>query len=147
MQPFHHFRINTVDEAVQLASQAHQRGQAVRYLAGGTTLVDLMRLEVINPLVVIDLGNLLDSHTASARVHDGRLSLSAFASMAEVERDPVVRRQARSSQSHWRRRPASRFAIWRRWAVISCRKPAVPTIAILPGKPATGATPVPGVQR
>ena len=94
MQPFHHFRINTVDEAVQLASQAHQRGQAVRYLAGGTTLVDLMRLEVINPLVVIDLGNLLDSHTASARVHDGRLSLSAFASMAEVERDPVVRRQA-----------------------------------------------------
>lgn len=94
MQPFHHFRINTLDEAVQLAAQAHQRGQAVRYLAGGTTLVDLMRLEVINPLVVIDLGNLRAGNTTPARIHDDHLSLNAFASMAQVVRDPLVRRQA-----------------------------------------------------
>lgn len=94
MQPFHHFRINTVDEAVQLANEAHQRGQAVRYLAGGTTLVDLMRLEVLNSLVVIDLGNLRTSNVAPVRVHDGRLRLNAFASMAEVARDSVVRRHA-----------------------------------------------------
>ncbi len=81
-----------MEEAVQLAHEAHQRGQAVRYLAGGTTLVDLMRLEVLNPLVVIDLGNLRAGNAAPAQVHGGRLSLNAFASMAEVVRDPVVRR-------------------------------------------------------
>jgi len=48
MDSFTFTRPTTVDQAVQLAakSQTAQQGAQVRFVAGGTTLVDLMKLNV-----------------------------------------------------------------------------------------------------
>jgi xanthine dehydrogenase YagS FAD-binding subunit len=53
MRPFAYVR--ALDEASALASGS---SPDARYLAGGTTLVDLMRLDVMSPRQVVDLGGL-----------------------------------------------------------------------------------------
>src|SRR3546814_18929673 len=57
MQSFHYTRAADIDEAMRLAARAGSGGQ-VRFLAGGTTLVDLMKLDVETPAHVIDINGL-----------------------------------------------------------------------------------------
>jgi xanthine dehydrogenase YagS FAD-binding subunit len=53
MQPFTYTRAADEDRAVAVG-----RGQGVHYLAGGTTLVDLMRLDVMRPSGLVDVNAL-----------------------------------------------------------------------------------------
>src|SRR6185503_20612789 len=53
MEPFQYVRAETADQAVA----AGQR-DAARFIAGGTTLVDLMRLEVMRPRSIVDITGL-----------------------------------------------------------------------------------------
>ena len=53
MQPFVYVHADSIDHALASA----RRGDA-RYIAGGTTLVDLMRLEVMRPTTVVDISGL-----------------------------------------------------------------------------------------
>ena len=53
MSPFDYIRADSVDEAVRAGS-----GEQVRYLAGGTNLVDLMKENVERPVTVIDINRL-----------------------------------------------------------------------------------------
>lgn len=53
MHPFHYVRARDEAEAVQAAS-----AQDAQVIAGGTTLVDLMRLEVMRPSAVVDITGL-----------------------------------------------------------------------------------------
>lgn len=91
MQPFHHVRVKTLEEAVQLAGSAAARGQSVKFLAGGTSLVDLMKLDVVNPLLVIDLGAVRQADKTPVEASRRTLRLSAFATMSEVARHPLIR--------------------------------------------------------
>ena len=85
MRPFTYLRAED-------ASSAHQAAVVgSTYLAGGTTLLDLMKLDVMRPETVIDIGPLRGSSPAVSATPAG-LKLSAFASMAEVARDANVRR-------------------------------------------------------
>jgi xanthine dehydrogenase YagS FAD-binding subunit len=62
MRPFILEQADTANAAVQAAAAANARSSvdlAVRYLAGGTTLIDLMKLDVMRPEVVINI-NALD---------------------------------------------------------------------------------------
>ena len=56
MQPFAFDHVSTRAGAVQAAAHTD-----AAFLAGGTTLIDLMKLDVMRPDVVIDINRLADS--------------------------------------------------------------------------------------
>jgi xanthine dehydrogenase YagS FAD-binding subunit len=82
MQPFHYVRAETTDQAVT----AGQR-DAARFVAGGTTLIDLMRLEVMRPTSLVDITGL-----PLATIDDlgGGLRIGALATNTDVAYHPLV---------------------------------------------------------
>lgn len=82
MKPFSYVRPADASAAIAAASA----GDA-RFLAGGTTLVDLMRLEVMTPSALVDLGRV--PLTAIAKQGDG-LRIGAMASNSDVATHPLV---------------------------------------------------------
>ena len=83
MQPFAYERASTMADAAKSgkdtgAGDVHAPAQ---FLAGGTTLVDLMKLNVMTPERVIDL-NALRQQYSGISLDDTGLTLGAFASMA-----------------------------------------------------------------
>jgi xanthine dehydrogenase YagS FAD-binding subunit len=93
MRPFAYERADDVVEAARLGRETGQ-GQTdapVQYLAGGTTLIDLMKLDVLRPARIVDITPLRLQHSAIELTPDG-LRLGALATMAKVAADPGVRR-------------------------------------------------------
>ncbi len=91
MRPFIYDRATDPAQAVRLGQQTGQ-GQTdapVQFLAGGTTLLDLMKLDVLTPERVVDITPLRTAHAAIENGPDG-LRLGAFAKMAAVAAHPVV---------------------------------------------------------
>jgi xanthine dehydrogenase YagS FAD-binding subunit len=84
MNPFTFARAQSVAEAVRGA------GDDVRFLAGGTTLIDLMKLDVERPAGVIDINAL--PLAAVAATPQGGLRIGALARNSDVARDPLVAR-------------------------------------------------------
>ncbi len=86
MQPFSYGHAADRAQALTLA------GAGGQYLAGGTTLVDLMKLDVMTPVAVVDINALAREHGAVA--FDGHvLRLGALARMADVAEHADVRRE------------------------------------------------------
>ncbi|MEV0999371.1 xanthine dehydrogenase family protein subunit M [Nonomuraea sp. NPDC050202] len=88
MRPFAYAAPATLDEAVHALSES---GPGTKLLAGGTTLYDLMKLDVETPPAVVDiraLPELAGIDTAGS----SELSFGAGALMADVAADPVLRR-------------------------------------------------------
>ena len=84
--------------AAGAASATAQQGASVRYLAGGTTLVDLMKLGVERPERVIDI-NRLGLADISPQAN-GDLSVGATARNSDLAHHPLVReRYAALSQA------------------------------------------------
>ena len=84
MNPFSYARVSTSAAAVDAAA----REASSAYLAGGTTLIDLMQLEVVNPTALVDV-----SAVPLARIETlpgGGLRLGALARNSEVARHPAV---------------------------------------------------------
>jgi xanthine dehydrogenase YagS FAD-binding subunit len=65
-------------------------GAGERWIAGGTTLVDLMKLGVERPRGLVDLGLRRDALAGIVEA-DGGLTLGALTTMAEAERDARIR--------------------------------------------------------
>jgi xanthine dehydrogenase YagS FAD-binding subunit len=86
MRPFAYQRAADVAGAVRLPT-----GASLSFLAGGTTLLDLMKLDVMRPELLIDINGLRDGQ-APVSTNERGLRLSAFARMAEVAEDEDVRR-------------------------------------------------------
>ncbi len=82
----------TPAQAAQLAasSQTAQQGADVRFVAGGTTLIDLMKLDVEAPTKVIDI-NRLDLAKVEKQP-DGSLRIGALVRNADLAHDPNVTR-------------------------------------------------------
>lgn len=82
MQPFAYVRADSVDHAVASGRRDH-----AHYIAGGTTLVDLMRLEVMRPRAIVDITGL-----ALTGIEDqgGGLRIGALASNTDVAYHPLV---------------------------------------------------------
>src|SRR5437870_13467733 len=75
--------------AAARATTAHQ-GADVRFMAGGTTLIDLMKLNVETPARVIDINRLpLDKIEATS---DGGLKIGATVRNSDLAHHPTVRR-------------------------------------------------------
>ena len=60
MQSFEFTRPENASEAINLAGYAKtaQQSADVRFIAGGTTLIDLMKLEVETPVRLLDINRL-----------------------------------------------------------------------------------------
>lgn len=83
MRPYTYAQVRSVREAVRDAKPG------TAFLAGGTTLVDLMKLEVMSPDRVVDINRLpLDGISLD---HDG-LHIGALERMSDVATAPAVRR-------------------------------------------------------
>jgi xanthine dehydrogenase YagS FAD-binding subunit len=92
MRPFRYERANDLAQAVRLGDGTGQ-GQVdapVQFMAGGTTLIDLMKLDVLRPTRVVDL-TALTSRLQYIESTDHGLRLGAFASMAAVAEHPVIK--------------------------------------------------------
>lgn len=92
MRPFSYARAADLAQAVRLGKHTGS-GQAdapVQFLAGGTTLYDLMKLDVMVPERLVDLTPLHATHAAITSTTAG-LRLGAFARMAHVAAHPSVR--------------------------------------------------------
>jgi len=73
------------------ATEAGQTGADTQFLAGGTTLLDLMKLDVLTPKRVVDINPLEADHNAIEATPQG-LRLGALARMAQVADHPAVQR-------------------------------------------------------
>jgi xanthine dehydrogenase YagS FAD-binding subunit len=88
MRPFLFEQTSSLSGAVQAAAGA----PTAAYLAGGTTLIDLMKLDVMRPDVVVDINRLSDSPLGKIeRTREG-LRLGALVRMADAADHPDIRR-------------------------------------------------------
>jgi xanthine dehydrogenase YagS FAD-binding subunit len=74
----------------EAAAQAHITAP-VQYLAGGTTLIDLMKIDVMRPEVLVDINALAGQHGEIRADGDG-LKLGALVRMADAAEHPAIRR-------------------------------------------------------
>lgn len=87
MQPFTYQRAASWTEASRIAAGD---SPSPSFLAGGTTLLDLMKLEVLQPRTVIDITPLAEAHGDVTATPQG-LRLGALARMDQVAEHPAVR--------------------------------------------------------
>jgi len=93
MRPFTYERAGDEAQALRAGRQAGQgQGDApAQYLAGGTTLIDLMKLNVLRPEHVVDITPLRARYSDIQLGPDG-LRLGALATMSAVADHPVILR-------------------------------------------------------
>ena len=94
MRPFVYARAETVEAAVRAAdvpASGPPTRAATQYLAGGTTILDLMKLDTMRPEALVDINDLAAGHGA-IEVAPQALRLGALARMATVADHPAVRR-------------------------------------------------------
>jgi xanthine dehydrogenase YagS FAD-binding subunit len=88
MIDFQYTRATSLDHAIRSAATT-----SGRFIAGGTTLVDLMKLEVERPTHLVDINSLRTNPSLSTvlQLPDGGLRLGALARMSDVAWDQRVR--------------------------------------------------------
>ena len=92
MQAFAFTRASDIQQAVQAGAHAStaQQGAEVRFVAGGTTLIDLMKLDVEQPNQVVDINHLPLNQVETTA--DGRLKIGALVRNADLAVLPEVQR-------------------------------------------------------
>ncbi|MGZ9811878.1 FAD binding domain-containing protein [Pseudoroseicyclus sp. H15] len=84
MKPFDYVR---AENALSASQAAHGEGRA--FIAGGTNLIDLMKLEVMAPGTLVDINRLgLDG----IEEHEGGLRIGATVTNSDLAADPRVRK-------------------------------------------------------
>jgi xanthine dehydrogenase YagS FAD-binding subunit len=93
MRPFAYERAVDAGEASRLGRDTGQgqTGARTQFLAGGTTLIDLMKLDVLRPEQVVDI-NPLESRYGAVEAGPEGLRLGALARMSAAADHPAVRR-------------------------------------------------------
>ncbi|HEX2385119.1 MAG TPA: xanthine dehydrogenase family protein subunit M, partial [Candidatus Binatia bacterium] len=87
---FEYFAPSSVKEAVELLSTYKDD---VKILAGGQSLVPLMKLRLAKPKYVIDLNGIGDVNYI--REANGAVHIGALATHSEIERSEIIRRDCR----------------------------------------------------
>ena len=86
MRPFDYHRARTIDDALN----AFQDSGRAHYLAGGTTLIDLVKLDVMRPTQVVDICRLPLERIE--RTSDGGLRIEANARNSDIAWSEEVKR-------------------------------------------------------
>jgi len=84
--PFTYKRAATVDEALGLAAEA---GEEAKYLAGGHSLMPLMKLRLAVPETIVDIGRLGD--LSYVREANGHVAVGALTCHDDVARSDLLR--------------------------------------------------------
>lgn len=93
MQLFEYVRPRDIDSAIQLGAQSRtaQQGAQVRYVAGGTTVLDLMKLDVEQPRQLVDINRIgLDKIETAP---DGGLVVGAMVRNSDLAHHPQVKQR------------------------------------------------------
>jgi len=92
MEPFAFSRATDPGKAISAAAKSStaQQGAEVRFVAGGTTLLDLMKLNVERPTQVIDINHLPLADVE--RTPDGGLKIGALVRNSDLAHHPQVQR-------------------------------------------------------
>lgn len=91
MRPFAYQRATTLADASRLGGDTRQ-GQTdapVQFLAGGTTVIDLMKLDVLRPKTLVDITPLAQGNDSIEATPTG-LRLGAFAKMSAAAKHRAV---------------------------------------------------------
>jgi xanthine dehydrogenase YagS FAD-binding subunit len=96
MRPFTYQKATDPQVAVQALAAAASANSSltdavIQPLAGGTTLLDLMKLDVMRPSVLVDI-NPLSSAWSTVSLDGGNLKLGALARMSDVAANPDIQR-------------------------------------------------------
>jgi xanthine dehydrogenase YagS FAD-binding subunit len=96
MRPFAYQRVTDASSAAQALAAAAADNKplteaSAQPLAGGTTLIDLMKLDVMRPSTVVDI-NPLRSQWSGIDLSSGNLRLGALARMSDVAANPEIQR-------------------------------------------------------
>src|SRR6266700_3519155 len=93
MQPFELITVDTIQDAVkaQSSSPTAQQGAPIRYIAGGTNLVDYMKLNVEAPRQLVDINGL--NLGKIEPLPGGGLRIGALARNSAVAYDEMVKQQ------------------------------------------------------
>lgn len=83
--PFEYVRVQSVDEAVAALTE---HGEDAKLLAGGHSLLPIMKLRLAVPTVLIDLGGIRD--LSYVRVEGDEVAIGACTRLYELERDAVA---------------------------------------------------------
>jgi xanthine dehydrogenase YagS FAD-binding subunit len=92
MQSFEFLRAENASAAIAASARSStaQHGASVRFVAGGTTLLDLMKLNVERPVHVVDINHLpLDK---IERLPDGGVRIGATVRNSDLAQHPIVQR-------------------------------------------------------
>ncbi len=94
MRPFIYKPARDAGDAVALgASQAEAHVRApIQFLAGGTTLIDLMKIDVMQPTALVDLKRIQDPAMRRIEATDQGLRIGALVSMAEAADNAAIKR-------------------------------------------------------
>ena len=84
MRPFTYTRAQTVDDAIQ----AYGEGPDVRFIGGGTNLLDLMKMGVERPTHLIDVNRL---PLISVEEHEGGVRIGALVSNTDAANHQLIR--------------------------------------------------------
>jgi xanthine dehydrogenase YagS FAD-binding subunit len=99
VRPFAYTAPTTVAEAIDALVAS---GPGAKFLAGGTNLYDLMRLEVETPAAVVDIHRLAELNTIDT-TGPTQLVFGSGARMSDVAEDPIVKSDYPAlSESLWR---------------------------------------------
>jgi carbon-monoxide dehydrogenase medium subunit len=91
--PFDYLAPTTVDEAARALSDAVASGEdEVKVLAGGQSLLPVLRLRMAAPSIVVDLGRIPELR--GVREDGDTLVIGAMTTHYEVQRDPLIQEHA-----------------------------------------------------
>jgi len=90
MEAFKFTKAVDVTQAIRAGSRSStaQQGAQVRFVAGGTTLLDLMKLDVERPMQVVDINRLPLDHVET--LPDGSLKIGALVRNSDLAHHPAV---------------------------------------------------------
>jgi xanthine dehydrogenase YagS FAD-binding subunit len=97
LRPFAYRRPPDTGAAVRTVAGVHVPRELpnvhapIQYIAGGTTMLDLMKLDVMRPRTLVDLNRLGDEEEQHAEMTDAGLRLGALVRMADAAADPRIR--------------------------------------------------------
>ena len=90
MEAFKFIKAADVSQAVAAGAMSNtaQQGATVRFIAGGTTLLDLMKLDVERPATLVDINRLLLDNVE--QMPDGRLKIGALVRNSNLAHHPLI---------------------------------------------------------
>ena len=95
MRTFEYVRASTLDEAPGLVQGAHTPQDGTRFLAGGTDLLTLMKADVVQPSLLVDIKRTEGLPRGVEETKDG-LTLGALVTLGEIERHPGIAERYRA---------------------------------------------------